>query len=97
MVAKRRWESICHADLLLRKRVCYLTLYWCLLKTEWELLVPGGRGGTLGSPLGETVRDRFSGAESLLALSGIRVRGETVDADKIDVDSVSVDLVFFRD
>ena len=41
--------------------------------------------------------DRFSGAVSLLVSSGIRVGGETMDAEKIDVDLVLVDHVFLRD
>jgi len=81
---------------LLRKRVCYSALCWWLLKTEWELLVPGG-GVILGSLLGGTVGDRFSGAVSLSALSEIRVGGETMDAEKVDVDLVLVDRVFLRD
>jgi len=41
-VARSLWESVYHDDLLLRKRVCYSVLFWWSLKTEWELLVPGG-------------------------------------------------------
>jgi len=54
--------------------VYYLVLCRWSLKAEWELL-DSGVGGTLGSSLGETVGDGFSGAVSSSESSGIRVEG----------------------